>query len=135
MSTYVFTDGYTNINATDMSTKVKSVELNVTVDEQDNTAMGATYKSRQGGLKDGSLKLTFNQDMAAATVDAVIWPLLGTTVTFEVRATSAAVGAGNPKYTGSVLITEWNPLAGSVGDLAEVSVTWPTSGTVARATA
>jgi len=33
-----------------------------------------------------------------------------------------------------VLINQWKPLSGSVGDVAEVEVTFPTSGVVTRAT-
>lgn len=134
MAIFALTDAYVAINGAAVS-GVKSVELNVEVEDLDSTAMGtAGYKSRIGGLKEGSISLTFNQDMAAAALDATIWPLLGTVVTFEVRATSSAVGTGNPKYTGSVLISEWSPLSNSVGELAEVEVTWPTSGAVTRAT-
>ncbi len=43
--------------------------------------------------------------------------------------------SSNPQYSGSLLITEWVPIAGSVGDLGEVDVTYPGSGPLARATA
>lgn len=135
MAIFAFTDGTVIINSVNYSAYVKSVELNVEVDDLETTAMGATHKSRIGGLKEGSLSITFNQDFAQTTVDDRLWALLGTVTTFEVRPTSGAASTSNPKYTGSVLITEWNPLGNSVGELAEVSVTWPTSGTVTRATA
>jgi hypothetical protein len=32
-------------------------------------------------------------------------------------------------------VKQWNPVSGGVGDLAEVSVTYPTTGAVTRATA
>ena len=35
--------------------------------------------------KNGSLALTFNQDVAASAVDATLWPLLGSVISFEVR--------------------------------------------------
>jgi hypothetical protein len=55
-------------------------------------------------------------------------------VTFEVRPTSGARAVGNPAYTGSLLIKEWKPIMGSVGDLATTGVGFPTSGTVLRQT-
>jgi hypothetical protein len=55
-------------------------------------------------------------------------------VSFEVRASNAAVGTSNPKYTGSILINGWNPIQGSVGDEASVGVSYPTSGVVTRGT-
>jgi hypothetical protein len=45
------------------------------------------------------------------------------------------VSTSNPKYTGNLLIKAWNPITGSVGDEASVSVSYPTSGAVTRATA
>ena len=68
-------------------------------------------------------------------LDEVMWTALGTSVTFTVKSTSAATGANNAIYSGSVLITEWNPINASVGDLAQVSVTWPATGAVSRAVA
>ena len=63
-----------------------------------------------------------------------MWPLLGTVVPFVVRLDQAAVGTSNPSYSGNVLINGWNPIEGSVGDEASVSLGFPTSGAVVRAT-
>lgn len=136
IAAFAMTDCYIALNGTDRSSYIKSVTLNVEVNELDQTDFADSgWMVPLGGLKSGSLALTFNQDVAASAIDSIMWPLLGTTVTFEVRATNAAVGTSNPKYTGSVLINSWTPLDGSVGDIAEVSVTFPTSGTITRATA
>lgn len=135
MAAFVLTDAYIALNGSDRSAFIKQVALNVETAEQDVTDFAdAGWTVPIAGLKSGSLALTFNQDVAAAAIDSIMWPLLGTTVTFEVRATNASVGASNPKYTGSILVTSWNPITGSVGDVAEVSVTYPISGAVTRAT-
>lgn len=140
MAAFAMTDCYIAINGTDRSSYVKEVGLSVKAAELDTTTFANSgWKSLIAGLKDGSIKLTFNQDVAASAIDSVLWPLSsfggGTgVVTFEVRATNAAVGTSNPKWTGSFLMSEYVPLDGSVGDLAEMSVTWPTSGAVTRAT-
>lgn len=135
MAVFAMTDCYIALNGSDRSSYIKSVTLNVEAAELDATDFGDSgWMVPIAGLKSGSLSLTFNQDVAASQIDSIMWPLLGTTVTFEVRATNASVGTGNPKYTGSILVNAWNPLDGSVGDLAEVSVTYPTSGAVTRAT-
>lgn len=135
MASLALTDAYVVVNSVNLSAFVKSVTLNLSAAELDDTAMGDTYTSRIGGLKDGSISLTFNQDFASSAVSQSIDSLLGTVVTFEIRPTSSSVGTTNPKWTGSLLVTENVPVAGTVGDLAAVSVTWPTSGTVTRATA
>lgn len=136
MAAFAMTDCYIALNGTDRSSTIKSLSLNVDVNELDTTNFAsAGWMVPIGGLKSGQVGLTFNQDVAASAIDSIMWPLLGTTVTFEVRGTNAAVGTSNPKYTGSVFVKEWKPLDGSVGDLAEVSVTFPTSNAVTRATA
>ncbi len=122
------------ISGSDMSQYCAECVLDVSVDELEDTNFGDTAKSRIGGLKDGSLKLKFNQDFAVGTVDSVMWALLGTVVTFKIRATSSAISTSNPSYEGSILVTGWSPVAGSVGDLATVDVSYPTSGAVSKVT-
>jgi hypothetical protein len=126
---------YVALNGVDLSTYTKKGELATKVEEKDVTTYGSQgWKELLGGLKSGELGLDFFQDVAAAALDSIMWPLLGTVVSFEVRASNAAVSASNPKYSGNVLINAWNPLSGSVGDEASVGVSYPTSGAVARAT-
>lgn len=135
MATFASTDTYLSIASNDLSDYVTSVDFGVSVDELESQTMGDTWKERIAGLKDGQMSITFNQDVAAGALDSIMWPLLGTVVAFEVRATSSAVGASNPKWTGNIFIKEWNPISGSVGDLVTVSVSFPTSGAVTRAVA
>jgi hypothetical protein len=124
------------IGGTDLSTYCSKIELTVEVEEKDATTFGsAGWHENLGGIKSGSLALTFKQDVAAAAIDSILWPFLGTLQTFETRLNNAVVGTSNPKYTGSCLIRQHNPISGSVGDVAEMSVTWPTSGAITRATA
>ena len=134
MAKFVLNDASVVINSVDLSDHVSSVTLDITSDEILTTAMGSDFNTRLGGLKDGSLSLEFQNDFAASEVDATLWPLLGTVTTFEVKPTSDAVSATNPKYSGSVLINNVQPLANGVGELATMSVTFPTSGTISRAT-
>lgn len=135
MAEFAFTDASVVVDGTDLSDKVRQVTLSVSADELDTTAMGDTYRSRIGGLKDWSVGLEFNSDFAASEVDATLFPLLGTVVTITIKPTSSAVGATNPSYSGSVLVSQANPIGNSVGDLATVSVQWPGAGTLTRATA
>lgn len=125
---------FVSLNSNDLKSYTTKAELSVEVDEKDVTTYGSLgWKEVLGGIKSGGLGLEFKQDVAAAALDSIMWPLLGTVVPFEVRADQAAVGASNPKYTGSVLIKSWNPITGSVGDDATVSVSYSTSGAVTRA--
>lgn len=136
MPTMVLLAEYLSLNAVDVSEYTRKAEVSVEVEEKDVTTYTALgWKVVKGGLKSGELGIEFLQDTAATKIDSIMWPLLGTVVPFEVRADQAAVGTSNPKYTGSVLIKAWNPITGSIGDEASVSVTYPTSGAVTRATA
>lgn len=127
---------YVSLNGTELTEYCRKAELSTEVEDKDVTTYASQgWKEVLGGLKSGELGLEFLQDVAATKIDSIMWPLLGTVVTFEVRLSQAAVGTANPKYSGSVLINGWNPIEGSVGDEASVSVGYPTSGAVARATA
>ncbi|MEU8531594.1 phage tail tube protein [Streptomyces parvulus] len=131
----VLTAEFLSINANDLSEFTRKAELTVEVEEKDVTNYKSLgWKEVVGGLKSGELGCEFLQDFAATKLDAIMWPLLGTVVPFVVRADQAAVGPSNPSYSGSILINGWNPITGSVGDEATVSLGFPTSGAVARAT-
>ncbi|MFD4569384.1 phage tail tube protein [Streptomyces sp. NPDC058467] len=126
---------YLSINSNVLNTFTKKAELTTEVEEKDVTNYASLgWKEVLGGLKSGELGCEFLQDFAATQLDAIMWPLLGTVVPFEVRADQGAVSPSNPKYTGNILINGWNPLTGSVGDEATVSLGFPTSGAVARGT-
>ncbi|MER6331861.1 phage tail tube protein [Streptomyces sp. NPDC001034] len=136
MAKMVLLAEYVALNGTDLSNYVKKAELTTKVEEKEVTTYGSQgWKEVLGGLKSGELALEFIQDLAASALDSIMWPLLGTVVTFQVRADNSPVGTSNPSYSGSVLINGWNPIQGSVGDEATVGVSFPTSGAVSRATA
>lgn len=128
----VLFDAFILINAVQVADHANKVEIPFSVDEEDTTAFGQTWKNRTGALKDAAVNIDFMNDFVAANLDATTFALLGTTVTFEIRPTSAARSTGNPAYTGSVFIKEWKPVVGNVGKLVVASVSWPTSGTVLR---
>lgn len=136
MAKFVATDYNVTINGADFSSSLAAVTLDITAEEQETTAFGSSYRSRVGGLRDASLTLDFHQDFGAASVDATLFPLLGTNATVVIKPTSGTVTATNPTYSGVFLVTQYQPYASSVGDLASLSVSWPlASGSVTRATA
>ena len=136
MAIFVATDFSVSINgSTALASYLTQVELKASANDITTTAFGSTWVTRVAGLKEGSLTLTFNQDYAAAAVDATLWPLLGSQATVVIKPTSTAVGSANPAYTAICSVIDLTPVSGQIGDLATFSVTWPTSGTVTRATA
>ena len=135
MAKYAAVDHSITINGTAFSTALQSVELMVEAAELETTAFGGTFRERIAGLKTGSVTLNFFQDFAAGAVDAALWPLVGSNATVVVKPTSGTVSATNPAFTAVCLVVQYSPFSSSVGDIATTSVTWPTTGTVTRATA
>ena len=135
MAKFAATDYFVSINGTNFSTSLNSVELAIEADDLETTAFGETFRTRIGGLKQASVTLNFMQDFAAGSVDAILSPLLATLATVVIKPTSGTVTSTNPAYQFTALVTQYSPFASSVGDLASLSVTFPVSGTVVRATA
>ena len=135
MAKFVATDYKVTINGGTVSSSLASVELPIEIDEQETTAFGSEWRTRIAGLKSGSITLEFHQDFAAGALDSILWPLLGTNATVTVVPTSGTVTSSNPSYTGTFLVTQYTPYASTVGDLATVSVSWPLTGALTRATA
>lgn len=136
MAKFVATDYSISINGTDFSTSLAAATLDVSASEQEVTAFGDTFVQRISGLKDASISLDFHQDFGASSVDATLWPLLGSQATVTILPQGSTVSATNPSYTGVFLVTEYSPLASSVGDLATLSVSWPLAdGVITRGTA
>jgi hypothetical protein len=135
LAKFVATDYKVTINGGTVSSSLASVELPIEIDEQETTAFGSAWRTRIAGLKSGSITLEFHQDFAAGALDSILWPLLGTNATVVVTPTSGSVTASNPSYTGTFLVTQYTPYASTVGDLATVSVSWPLTGALTRATA
>mgnify|MGYP001554123544 CR=1 FL=1 len=135
MAKFVATDYNITINGTDFSSSLAAVTLDISAAEQEVTAFGDTFVQRIAGLKDASISLDFHQDFGAASVDATLFPLLGSNATVVITPTSGGTSATNPAYSGVFLCTEYQPYASSVGDLATLSVSWPLAdGTISRGT-
>lgn len=137
MGKLVLRDCYIVVNSVNFSDHVSSVEINLSKDEVETTNFSGQGRERVAGLKDDNFVINFQQDFAAGQVNAVLYPLYNNETEFEVevRPTSSAVSATNPKYTGTCVLLEYQPLSGSVGDLSETEVTFPTQRTgIAMAT-
>lgn len=136
MPKMVLLAAYLNLASNDLSEYARKIELTTEVEDKDvTTYTSAGWKEVLGGLKSGELGLEFLQDVAATELDSIMWPLLGQVVPFVTKLNNATTTTSNPAYSGSVLIKGWNPLQGSIGDEASVSVSYPTSGAVTRTTA
>jgi hypothetical protein len=135
MAKFAATDYAITINGSAFSTNLNSVELAQEADDLETTAFGQGWRTRIGGLRNATVTLNFMQDFGAGSVDATLNPLLGSIATVVIKPTSGTATATNPSYSAECLVTQYSPFASSVGDIATLSVTWPVSGTVVRATA
>jgi hypothetical protein len=121
------------INSVDLTNHIDTVTIEETFADVDTTAFGQTAKTRLAGLGDHKITLNFQQDFAAASVEATIYPLIGTLTTFNIKPLLQATSTLNPAYTGTILVTDWKPLDGKIGALEMSSVTWPVNGSITKA--
>jgi hypothetical protein len=136
MPKLVVTSRFVSLNGTDLSASLAGASLEITVEEIDKTSLGsAGWREVAAGLKSGSVTLNFLQDFGAGSVDATLFPILGTEGTVVIRPSSGTVSATNPAYSATVLVSQYTPISGSVGDLQTFDVTFSTVGAVTRATA
>ena len=134
MAEFMLNNASVTINSVDLSSYVTSVTLSQSADSLETTAMGDTARTFIGGLTNGTVDIDFNADFAASMTEATIFPLVGTTTAVVVKPVDASVSATNPSYTFNVVVTEWDTLNGSIGELATHSVSWQIAGAITKAT-
>ena len=134
MSTFMLSNASITINSVDLSSYVTSITLSQSADNLEDTAMGDTSRSYIGGLTSGTVDIEFNADFAASKTEATVFPLVGTSTAVVIKPVAASVSATNPSYTFNAIVTEWDTLNGSVGEIATHSVSWPITGAITKAT-
>jgi hypothetical protein len=134
MSKMILNAAYFGVGAgpTDLSAHVRSVTIDMKTDIVDATCMTDTYKDKLPGMTDWSVTVEFAQDYVAGSVDATLFPLLGTSVALTIRPTQAAAGADNPEFTGNGIMESYTPLDGKVSDLNSNKVTFQGAGALSR---
>ena len=132
MAKLVLKDANIVFNGSDISANVASITLSTTASEVSTTAFGSSAQTRVSGLIDNSVTLSIHNDYNA--IDGLFFPLVGSTaVTMVVKPNgTAAASSANPSYSCSVLVTEWTPVNGAVGELATADITMPISGAITK---
>ena len=136
MAKLVLTNSVVTLNDTDISNDVAAITLSTSAAEVPTTSFGSGGAvTRVAGLIDNSVTLSLHNEYSS--VEGLIYPLVGSTaVTMVIKpAGTAAAGTASPHYSFSVLVTEWSPVNGAVGELNTADVTWPISGTITKTTA
>ena len=135
MAKFVVIDPVIVVGGSTVTASCASATISLEADDVETTAFGSAWRTRVGGLKGGSVDFEFHQDFGSGGVDALLYPLLGGTAAVSIKpGGTAATSATNPAYTFDVLVAQYSPMDSAVGDLATVSVSFPVTGPVTRAT-
>ena len=125
MAKFLLTDGYVEINGTDLSDHAHALDTPMERDRVDVSGFNSTgAKEFLAGSQDQTATITFRQDFQASKVHAVVQPLFtnSSTFGFSVRPTSGSVSATNPRFWGTASIFTYNGLNGEISNPAEVVV-------------
>jgi len=135
MSKLILTNPRVVLDSVDLSNHITSLSINTNYDLVEVTQVGDIAKKMVAGLEDNSVTFEFQQDFAIALnggVDAVIYPNRGLKIACSVRPINAAISATNPEYQFDVIVSQWSPLSGGVGELATTQVQWPIFGAITK---
>jgi hypothetical protein len=135
MPKYVSKDTYLAINGTALGSFVSHVDIDDSADEIDFTGFStAGYREIGQGLKDATINMTVFSSFGSAVGDqihSILQPLYSSGGTFgvEVRPTSGAVSATNPKATMTARLYAYSGIAGDVGDASTMDIAMRNAGT------
>ena len=127
----------TSTGTRNMSNRVMKVTLKRDADEHDDTVMGLTAHSRVIGLESWEFSMDMLQSFSTAdggeNTNSILSTIYtrcksGLKVSLTVAKDSTSTGPGLPTFTGLVVLKNYNPLDGGVGDLLKTSVTFLGSG-------
>lgn len=117
MAIFAYTDMSILVDDIEMSCYAKSFSLTNEVNPLDTTSMCSNgWTTMIGGLKSGSVNIEFMQDVAADSVDATIYPLLG--VADVPKSVCIGSADGSPAYLLKSIPLNYTPVSGGVGELA-----------------
>jgi hypothetical protein len=109
---------------TTITTFVSTVSLSREIDAVEITAMTDTVQNLIGGIERPSVSLEVYNDFAASSVNGIFEDALGSKLALELIPVSGTVSSTNPRYSMSVLVSQWQPINGQQ-DVATASITLP----------
>jgi predicted secreted protein len=124
MGKYIITNAITKINSVDLTPFVQKVEVSLSKEKVDVTAMGASAKQYLPGLGDDSISVTFFQSFGASEVNATLQPLYasGSQFPIQVIPNGTAISSTNPAFSGTMSMYDYTPISGQVGDASTMDV-------------
>lgn len=129
----------------DISSFVRSLEFTRTYDIHDVTTMGNTDRQRRAGIAEYSFNMSILQSYSTedalggqGSLDQLLNTLAdvgqgGGSFYVAIRPNSQVIrGPSNPEYSGQMVLEEYAPIAGEVGDALEMEVPFVSAGSLAR---
>jgi hypothetical protein len=110
---------------TTITTFVSAVSLSREVDAVEITAMTDSIQNLVGGIERPSVSLELYNDFAASSVNSIFENAIGTKLALQLIPVSGTVTATNPRYSMSVLVSQWQPINGTLDGPATASITLP----------
>ena len=135
MAIFVLNNAFVSVAGVDLSSYVQSVTLDYAVEAVSIDAMGSNGHLFAAGLQNNSVSITFNNDFALLKVAPTLDTQLGLgTTSIIVKAQGSTTSTTNPAYTiSNAFLAGTQPVNGSVGDLAQQTVTFQ-GGTLVKTT-
>lgn len=133
---FVLKNCYVRIDGVDLSDHMQQVEVPMTNEDVDVTAMGAGGRQHLAGLRDDHFTFTAFSDFASGKIHQTINPkfVSGGTVEVLVAASGSTLGTSNPGFYGYCPVLTYTPIGGNVGDAAMTPLELPVNGTITVAT-
>lgn len=121
MAKRVVKTGYILLAGTEITTHAKGFTLKRSAQGIEVTTLNATAIQREGGLPDNMLSIpVLHPD--DETLNDLLFMKVGTKIAFSVRRTSAAESATNRTYSGTAVLTGYDPLSGEVNSSSSTSI-------------
>jgi hypothetical protein len=135
VATFALTNQTFVFNSVNLSDHTYVCTIVANADQLDSHTFGDSWKEYTGGLKAGTVNVTFYDDFASGSVDATVWSAFntGTAVAVTSKPVNTTTSATNPEYQFNVLPNQWQ-FGGSIGTMAGKTLTFPITGAITRAT-
>jgi hypothetical protein len=113
------------VGTTTITTFVSSVSLSREVDAVEITAMTDSLNNFIGGIERPTVTLEVFNDFAASSVNSLFEDALGSKLAIKLIPVTGTVTATNPSYSMSVLVSQWQPINGTIDAPASASISLP----------
>lgn len=133
----VYKDARVTWGGVNVSASVRAASLELGAEAPDSTTMGDNWREFDaGGLKTAAIELELKWVAGSTSaVDSIFGSTsgLGVSKATTIRATTSAISAANPEYSGNFICTTFTPFQGNVGDHHMANASLVLNGALTRA--